>query len=451
MDNIYDWRNTDETQGESFDPVVDGKLNKGASTGMWQIQKMMEGIMYAGTGTKQEIVELENNMRQLLELRIFPYKYIENQFMMQGYPQKAIRNVFEKITGIKPDAYNSSTYDFMMTPAEIPSINLGWGESKDKKYNHYFVMPWQIGYSVFGQKDAFTRDEVKGGFLDLEEAREFVKKKVKEYRQFDQVYDGKLDKVDEYEYGAFSEPVRVSTLSSQGKAVYDFVKMFSDFRTVKSKLAYIKDSYLSGNLPSQDFKTIVADLYRNAEPDIENIAESGEKSIQDEVGRKVKDQEELINTKPVDEILQVKSPRDFFQDNTDTTGGKSLTHIIESTENYIDKKASELQPDYSISIAGQSFIKADVSDRMEENVQMESQQIIELLKSSGTVAVILTIRKNSMMAEDGVKTGFMVFSIINGELQTTGDIKFKDKTFSLSKEGLDKYFATSTKSEPRLF
>jgi hypothetical protein len=113
----------------------------------------------------------------------------------------------------------------------------------------------------------------------------------------------------------------------------------------------------------------------------------------------------------------------------------------------------ELQPNFTISVKSFKYLGTDISSNLEDNVQMESYQPIEYLKSSGTVAVVLSIRDNTMPSEAGIKNALMTFSVIGGKLNTTGNIKgTDDKTYSLSVEGLRKYYEDIKHlTEPSLF
>ena len=74
-----------------------------AGSGAFMMEKMMEGTAFAGTGTPQEIVELEKNLRQLLQVKMYPYSYLESYLISQGYQQSDIRQIFKEIAGVSVD------------------------------------------------------------------------------------------------------------------------------------------------------------------------------------------------------------------------------------------------------------------------------------------------------------------------------------------------------------
>ena len=90
------------------------------ASGSFLITKMLEGTPFAGTGTKQELVELEKNLRQLLQLRMYPYPYIEKYMVSQGYRENDIRNIFREITGLKASDLAAESQQLMTVPGMIP-------------------------------------------------------------------------------------------------------------------------------------------------------------------------------------------------------------------------------------------------------------------------------------------------------------------------------------------
>lgn len=152
-----------------------------------QIVKTLLGFPYAGTYTREELIELEGQLRYLLEQKSYGYKYIEDYLSKVGYSVNLIRFAFERLTGVNPLEFLDWT-KFLNAPPSIPGISYGWGKSKDKKYDYYFVMSWVYGYTIFGQKGDLKRDEIDV-FPSLSQARDACDKLVDELNYFDKVVD----------------------------------------------------------------------------------------------------------------------------------------------------------------------------------------------------------------------------------------------------------------------
>lgn len=166
------------------DPVLKKFIEKkGGFT--YDISKLIQNTPYAGSSTSQEMRELEMNMKELISEGKYGYKYIENFLLSLNYNLNKIRRVFKKLTGVDPDVY-LDTQPYLNTPGSIPQINYGWGESKNKNYDYLFIMPWDQGYCIFGQKGDVDR-EIVSKYNDLDSARIELSKKVKELYQFDRI------------------------------------------------------------------------------------------------------------------------------------------------------------------------------------------------------------------------------------------------------------------------
>ena len=411
------------------------------ASGSFLITKMLEGTPFAGTGTKQELVELEKNLRQLLQLRMYPYSYIEKYLVSQGYRDSDIRNIFQEITGLKASDIAAENQQLMTVPGMIPQENLGWGEAKGNEYEFLFVMPWLVGYAVFGQKCECEREEVQR-FDILEDAREYVKKHVKEYKQFDQVIDVKLNKPKADWFSSFTEP-KFSSLSEQGIAVLDFVRYVGGGVPTKKNAQYIKDAYFNGLLSKDDF-TILASKFITAEAEDE-AAESGK---EEKLEKELSDLEKSEAMSPIDDEIKEDSPNAFFDNQSKADGIASLSPMTAGVEQFLISKSKELSPDFSMAMRSFKFISMSKIPDLDKNVTTSTSRPDEMLQNTGVTAVILNIQNNKLQGSDGTKPAMMVFSLRNGKLHTNGVFKgVGGGVYAMTKEGMHKYFADMGLSE----
>jgi len=183
--NLID-ANTDSTGDE--DQILNRVKNRfkkiAATIGLKDTVMSLNNWLWSGSNLKQQTLEIEENMRELITEGKYGYKYIENYLMSVGYPLKEIREVFKRLTGVSVEDWMNVEFHTSNVPGTIPTISYGWGEAKGKEYDYYFVMPWNLGYEIFGQKGDLQRDECFY-HRTLEEAREKLDKIVKEAYYWD--------------------------------------------------------------------------------------------------------------------------------------------------------------------------------------------------------------------------------------------------------------------------
>ena len=413
---------------------------KAGGSGMYLLEKMHEGTAFAGTGTPQEIVELEKNLRQLLQVKMYPYSYLESYLISQGYQQSDIRQVFKEIAGVSVEEFLTPDASIMTVPAAIPSYNMGWGEAKGSKFDFYFIMPWTAGYSIFGQKGDFHREEISNHPI-IEDAREDLKGKVKEYRQYDKVVDLDLEKPKKDWFSGFSEP-KFSNISEQGRAVVDYLMVSGSDKDPKRASAYVKDAYFNGLLPREDFVILSARYIRAAE----------EKDKADEEKANAKEDVEALLEKEeaalLDDVIKEDSPQAFFDQQVGKPKVDNLTPFLESIGEYLAAKTAEVAPDYEFSLKSFKYQAVDKFESQDKNLNTTTSRPVEFLNSSGVIAIMLNVSSAKVSKNAGKKFAYMVFSVIDGALQTTGTFKGTDgKVYALSHEGMEKYFGDAEKDK----
>ena len=411
-----------------------------AGSGAFMMEKMMEGTAFAGTGTPQEIVELEKNLRQLLQVKMYPYSYLESYLISQGYQQSDIRQIFKEIAGVSVEEFLSPDANIMAVPACLPSYNMGWGEAKGSKFDYYFIMPWIAGYSIFGQKGDFHREETKN-FPIIEDAREALQSLVKEYRQYDKVVNLDLEKPGKDWFSGFSEP-KFSNISEQGRAVVDYLMVSGSDKDPKRASAYVKDAYFNGLLPREDFVILSARYITAAE----------EKDKTDEAKAAAKDDVEALlekeETALLDDVIKEDSPQAFFDSQVGKPKVDNLTPFLEAIGEYLAAKSAEISPDYEFSMKSFKYQAVEKYESHDKNVNTPTSRPVEYLNSSGVIAIMLNVSSAKAAKDTGSKFAYMVFSVIDGALQTTGTFKGTDgKVYALSHEGMDKYFGDADKDK----
>ena len=408
-------------------------IKQAGGSGMSMVEKYMEGTPFAGTGTPQEIVELERNLRQLIQVKMYPYSYMEEYLVSQGYQQSDIRQVFHEITGVTVAEFLAPDQNVMTVPAAIPSYNMGWGEAKGKKFDFYFIMPWVAGYTIFGQKGDFHREEISNHPI-IEDAREELKGLVKEYRQYDKVVSLDLDKPKEDWFSGFSEP-KFSTLSDQGRAVVDYLTLSGAGKDPKRAAAYVKDAYFNGLLLKGDF-AILSSRYITAAEEKDKAAEAKAAASEDVKALTEKEESALL-----EDVIKEDSPQAFFDAQTNNPKVDNLSPFFDSIGEYLAAKSAEVSPDYDFSLKSFKYQAVEKFEAQEKNVNTTTSRPVEFLNSSGVIAIMLNVGSAKLSKDANKKFAYMVFSVIDGTLQTTGTFKGTDgKVYSLSKEGMEKYF-----------
>ena len=406
---------------------------KREAIGGYEISQVLQGIQFAGTGTPQELVELERNMRQLLQVKMYPYSYIEKYLLQQKYQQSDIRNTFKQISGVSAEDFLKDNEAMMSTPSSLPSYNLGWGEAKGSKFDYLFIMPWVAGYSIFGQKGDFHREEISN-HAELSGAREEIQGKVKEYHQHDKVVNLDLDKPKENHFSGFSEP-KFSTLTDDGRSIMDYLTMSGTDKDPNTAGTYVKDAYFNGLLSKQDFVILSARYIKAAEE--KEKAEENKADAKDDV-KALADKEDAAL---LDDVIKEDSPQAFFDAQIGKQGVDNLTPFLESIGEYLAAKSAEIAPDYLFSLKSFKYQAVDKYESHEKNVNTTTSRPIEMLNSSGVIAIMLNLGSAKLSKDSNKKFAYMVFSVIDGALQTTGTFKGTDgKVYSLSKEGMEKYF-----------
>lgn len=402
------------------DPLIVAETRK-RQAALWEITRSLQNITWAGTGSRQELDELEENMRALIDEKQHGYKYIESYLMAIGYGRDKIRMVFKRLTGADPEQFLN--YDaYTTTPSAIPGFNYGWGASKDKTYDYYFIMPWKCGYAVFGQKGDIVRDEVKY-VLSLQEALDFVEKKVKELQTYDRIVD-----IKKYAKPTENRAPAVETLALGDKSAAIKQRLdatpFVQSSEIRSTLEMAREA---GDISNADFTTLAKHYglirYADTAPDLLDAAD--------------------IN---IEKEIDERSPQQFFDNAALATGdlsGVLLGDVIEAAMKYIETVQADVAG-YTLKVPSFKFLKQERSERIQKTPEVGTKKVEEFFDRDGILSVLIDIYADE---QGGLKkSGLVVFGLDNGSLVTPGTFKGENgNVYGLNDAGISQYFTRAEK------
>ena len=388
---------------------------------IWDVSRQLQNIPYAGTGTKQELIELEENMREMVESGLHGYKYIENFLLSLGYGLNKIRNAFRKLTGVEPEVY-LDTQAYLDTPAALPGINYGWGESKDKEFDYYFIMPYAAAWAIFGQKGDLVREEVKRT-ATFTEAREALEKKVKEIKMYDKVIEPQKVKVKDYQ--DLSEHWPMGTKVAELSNYLHRIKYSSQPTEMR---AVLEDAISKGQITEQEFQKLAMEcgLFRSAD--------------------EMTELEKQVLAKPIEEELNETTPQQFFEKGKPAQNGMVMGDVVESIVSYIDEVQKDLA-EFDTTVRSFKYVSQEKSALVEGTPTVGNNKPDEFFNSTGIVSVLLDITDKTLPTNIRTKPGLAVFTIQNGNVVTSGSFKGEDdQLYPLSEEGFVKYFTNERQS-----
>ena len=154
------------------------------------IEKILQGIPFAGMGTAQELPALMGVMRRLINENLYTVEYIFSYCEDCGYNTSNIRKCWQALTGMDmlEARYNNDYYD---NPAYVPAYTIAWGLSKNDDGIAYYVVPWEYGYSIMRKNETDAPEETDS-FISIEEAVDGIRRLVKKVFTKDRVVTSKL-------------------------------------------------------------------------------------------------------------------------------------------------------------------------------------------------------------------------------------------------------------------
>jgi hypothetical protein len=348
----------------------------------------------------------------------------------------------------------------MNTPASMPRLNYGWGESKDKKYDYYFIMGWnndaspsRFGYSIFGQKGDAIRDEVEP-FITLNEARIAAKKMVKDLIFLDMPLDIDLDKIDE-DYQTVDEPVitaakkekeheseiivgnTVNVALDDKEATWGSISEYATVRELKGQKATVE--FANGTTQEVSLKNLT------------KIAAEVEPEEKNEVVQKMQEEVEDTKAKPYNELAKSESPQEFFEDSLADQDARMAEIIQKNTGkvlDYLKNKASSFHA-FKITVKDFKYNSKDLEEKIKRTPEIAGKHVEEFFASTAIIPVVLTIEDVTLPTDINTKGGLIVFSIVDGNVTSSDNFKGEDNNiYALTETGLNAYFEQERLEHP---
>lgn len=376
-----------------------GSKKTASSTGDYNSVRWLSQRSYAGTNTKEEIIELDKQLMKMINEKMFGYKYIEEYLSTVGYQKALIRARFKVLTGA--DYEDFLPYEkFLKSPPTIPGINYGWGISKDSKFDHYFIQPYYLGYSIWGQKGYTDRVEVTA-YLTLDLAQQAIKKLVKEFVYYDTIVD-------------VPASIKPSLLTES-------VGMYGKGQRKKEQEQI---------LMKKAIKEIQADI--DEDEDVDPQEQAKKEETMEETNRR--------KQMPFNEVRKEVTPKDVFENEKQEVSGDIVPKTIKKVVDYIKAK-DEAITEYVITIDSFKY-KQEELESIVKNVSpaIVEEKVEEYFSSNAVVTVVINIQSKTS-SSGSMKQGYMVFTVFNGDVVSDDTFKGEDdKIYSVTEAGLDAYF-----------
>lgn len=401
-------------------------LNK-RFAGIQEITRLLYNVNFAGTNTKEEFCELQNNMIKMLATNKYSYSDIENYFLSWGYQTQLIQQVYKYLTGLEPERVNSVDYLFNI-PGCLPGFNYGWGEGKGK-YKYVFIINYKLGFGVFGQIDDLNR-ELIDYVLDLDEALSILNSKGKNIRTCKEIIavPGKvLDTNSRVPHLSSDYPVAQGTIFKGRTA--SLAKEISEHDLQSHEVrAMLRTAYDKKEITAQEHK----DLYQFY---LSRFAENEEGNTEEEVKGQTKDLE--------------KEPVEKTDINTNKNGIEfEFTNIkngITKIEEYLMENLRDIYEQGNIHVQGMALEVKSKNNAIEKTPEVPGQNTVQYFDNAAQykVALGVTLNEFSEVGEQTIKT---IFSIDNkGRVIFNGQFKgANEELYPLNLSGIQNYLTAAS-------
>lgn len=408
----------DELQRElgSSDVTFDGEptVRKQAGGANEQAVRSVTDTLWAGSATINEEYELERHIKEFVEEgRVFPA--INKALIAWGYTKDKIRRVFQKVTGIDPVQAYIDVSTYTIPPDAVPRYNYGWGPSKDKKADYYFILPFLSKYAIY-QQTGLDREIVYENFV-LSATREELKSYVKDVRAVsmdsldtDSDIIQRVASVQAYKFQtqeAQSLSARATELKRAGEGVLA-LKMV--------KYAYSEDQITKEEYDQLNLQIEAADPSEMTNEDILRQKEM-DKYQRSQEGRTLED-----------EMTNVKIPQDHFKDKLEDTNHVDMKQLSADAYDLLTEIAKTV-PGFEIEPLSQVVDLLNV-----ENLSSDESDHID----AGSISFVVQINDSKTKTQ---KKALVIMFIVNGMLQYAGKFKGEDnREYALSSPGINAYF-----------
>ena len=434
-----------DTNPES-DPIIKKMIKRTAGASV--LQDIALGTYWANTAGKTKYPgvyhmykkELKDNMIQLLSSRM-TYRELEDFLVSVGYETGDIRCTFEKITCLDPVKLDHMKQeDVKNTPPNIPWFNLGWGASKKKGAESYFIMPLHSGLlSIYSQVNDMDRKEV-GSFLRLDEALEALGGFVKQVHRYDMKVDEMIEQGEiEFDPIEPTNPMYIAVsdrfheLEKKGALALEYI-----YKTVR-------DTVTCGNLTEAEgqylIKKYAADEKAPASaPDEAEVDEEKEEESSEEIKHHQK-------KKNVIHELSKRTPQDFFQASLPDRIEEIATEHIRNVLVYIANRASDMEA-FDVALHSLQYMKHE-QQKVVGPQSAETAQVSNAPKA--TISAILEIKNDDAPEDKNKKFALAVFFVnADGQVTTSDSVKGEDDIiYGFTEDGLTQYFSRSKERQEK--
>lgn len=154
------------------------------------VEKILQGVPFAGMGTALERNGLIGVVRNLIKANKYTVDYILNYCESVGYQRNMAEEVFEELTGISPKLIINNN-EYYNAPIYVPACTIAWGLAKTKPNVAFYIVPGSYGYSVMEKNETDVPTEVIQT-ATIPEAVDELKKVAKKIQTLDKIITSKL-------------------------------------------------------------------------------------------------------------------------------------------------------------------------------------------------------------------------------------------------------------------
>ena len=408
------WNEIQSHIGSSDVNYSDEPITRTAGGPMEQAVRSVTDTLWAGSATINEQFELERHMKTLIdEGCIFPV--IEKRLKAYGYMPAKIRRVFQKLTNVDPVVAYLDPATYTVPPDAVPRYNYGWGPSKDKKADYFFILPFLNKYAIY--KQTALEREIVAEHVSVLIAQDELKKFVKDVRvvsadSLDMDTDI-IQRVASLQVPAFENPeaMKLATEVSRLKSLGEF--------EMPKKL--IVDALQEGLISTTEHAQLLC--YADAEDPSEMSGEDKERQKALE-----KYQMEQEGTTVEDEVGRLKLPQDDFHQLLEEDNKVDMKDLTNDAYDLLQEIAASV-PGYTITPVGS---RVDLMD-VEAYSSDDSNHI-----DSGSIRFLVNMVDTKTQEE---LKALVIMFVVNGHLQYSGKFKGGDnREYALSTPGLHAYF-----------
>lgn len=400
-------------------------LNK-KEAGIQEITQMLFNVNFAGTNSKEEFTELQNNMIKMLSQHQYSYSDIENYFIGWGYQVPMIKEIYKHLTGLDPERVNSTDYLLNM-PGCIPGFNYGWGEGKGSKYKYVFIIGYKLGFGVFGQIDDLARELIQYT-LDLEEALNVLNKNAKDIKTCKSIIsvpEKDINKSLEVPYLCTDAPITQKVLfkgrtASLAKSIDSYQMQPHEVR------AMLRVAYDQNEITAQEHKDLY-DYY------LKRYAEEDEAS---DITKELEKEEIKMNQ--TDKDLQ----KEVVNEDKAAFDLDKIAFYIKEINKYFEDNLAELLSKALIEVKEVKYVNKNLDNSIEKTPEVPGQNPIQYFNKAAKLSVVLGVTWNDK-ANLGQQFVLAMFAIDDkGNVETDGNFKgVNNEIYPLNASGLENYFS----------